>query len=174
MEIIEDNATIQLYMQTNKKWGIFFSKQQYVFFIDEEKERISHFIGWKKILSEISPGANADDCLKQGKVGMINSTGVTNDGYPSSITIFLPPLDKLSANQLKFLKFIFEMMKDNIKPTPQVKQIITTLPGEFSLSELLEIIEKVKPMDDEDDIEEKIVGIPFKDLYPRNARNLFS
>lgn len=174
MEIIKNNATIQLYMQTNKKWGIFFSKQQYVFFIEEERELRSHFIGWKKILSEISPDANADDWLKQGRVGMINSTGVTNDGYQSSITIFLPPLDKLSANQLEFLKFIFEMMKDNIKPTPQAKQIITTIPGEFSLSDLLEIIEKVRPMDDEDDIEENIVGIPFTDLYPRKARNLLS
>lgn len=174
MKIIKDNATIQLYMQTNKKWGIFFSKQQYVFFIEEEKERISHFVGWKKILSEISPDANADDCLKQGRVGMINSTGVTNDGYPSSITIFLPPLDKLSRSQLGFLKFIFEMMKDNIKPTPQAKQIITTLPGEFSLPDLLEIIEKVKPMDAGDDVEEKIVGIPFTDLYPNKSKSLIS
>lgn len=169
MEIINDYDTMCKCFKEQSECGIIFSRQQYVFFTQDENEERGHFGSWDKIRELITPGADANNSLSQGREGMIALSG---DGF---FSFYLPSKDKISVSQVEFLKYILKIMISHINPPPSENKIVGTRGYiDKSLEILLREIEEINPRDYNIDITEKIVGIPFKDLYPKNARNLFS
>lgn len=169
MEIINDYDTMCKCFKEQSECGIIFSRQQYVFFTQGPGEERGHFGSWDKIRELMTPGANADETVGQGREGMIVLNG---EGW---FSFYLPSKDKISTGQVDFLKYILEIMISYITPPPSEHKIVC-LGGypEESLEEILREIKSIEPENNDVDVSENIVGIPFTDLYPKNAKNLFS
>ena len=169
MEIINDYDTMCKCLEKQSECGIFFSRQQYVFFTQDENEERGHFGSWDKIRELITPGANANESVSQGREGMIAFDG---KGW---FSFYLPPKDKISVSQVEFLKYILKIMISHINPPPSENKIVC-MGGytEKSLETLLREIEEINPKDDNIDVFENIVGIPFSDLYPNKSKSLIS